>query len=273
MNSIVSKIYIPSNDVFGLPQEYKGIKFYPIKVKEVEMKGKLYDLFFHPKNYIPDRAILRMSYIKFLIFVVQESMRASDPNTDVVTSLIDFLSSITHEKKVDLRYFEYPESNDPFERISLHLFIDGIEFSEQEFDNIREIVLEQNGSSIDWVEGYNPDLEKKLEFLNRNTLDTDFKDEIYSFCSLTNLSEIEVGEKTLFQFKARMEREVLIKDYNLFKPKEITGQISSKSGEELFKHYLSHIPKQSRYGTILIDEKKFLQDSGLENADADGNIS
>jgi hypothetical protein len=133
--------------------------------------------------------------------------------------------------------------------------------------------LEQNGSSIEYVESYQPSLEKKLEFMNRGNSDVDFKDEISSFCALTGLPEVDVGEKTLYQFKSRVEREMLLKDYELFKPLEFSGQISSKNKEELFKHYMSHIPKQTRYGSILIEKTKYLEQSGLGNTNADGNIS
>lgn len=282
MNSQISKIYRQTNDIFGLPQEYKGIKFYPIKIKEVDLKEKLYLLFFHPKNYIPQREIIRMSYLKFLLFVVQEAWRVENPDIDVADDLIEFLYRITKiektidnkgNKNISIERKLCPENEDVFDQIMLRLNIDGVEFSEQEFDNIREILLEQNGSSIEWVESYQPSLEKKLEFVNRSFSDTDFKDEFYSFCVLTGLLEEQAKERTLYQFKARLEREMLVKDYTIFKPKEITGQIKSKSGEELYKHYLSHIEKHGRYSSILVDKDKFIEDSGIGKVSIDGKIS
>lgn len=272
MNNVVESIYDETKDIFGLPQTYKNIEFYPVKINEIEMKKILYRLFFQPKNYIPDKQILKMSYIKFLFFIVQEICNHNDMNFDIEKELIKFLKHITHKEKIVYKIEDY-ESIDNFnDKFFINIVIDDVIFTEQDFENIREIILQQNGSSIEYVEGYLPDLEKKLEFLNKTTSDLDFKDEMYIFCALTGLSEEQAGEKTIYQFKNRLEREVLLKEYELFKPLEVSGQITSKNKEELFKHYLSHITQKNRYGSILIEKEKFLSDSGLDGANEDGNI-
>jgi|GEM_PF-3451778 hypothetical protein len=266
MNSIVQQSYNPDNDIWGLPQEYKGVKFYPIKIKETKYKKLFYKLFCQPKSYIADRDILRMSYLKFLLYAVH-----IDPD-----ELLDFLYHIT---QIEAPYTEWtdkdpihyaqekiPEAKEEIDRYALFVYINNIIFTEQDFDNIREIILEQNSMSIEYVESYNPDLEKKLDFMQSGDLDMDLKDEIFSFCALTKLSEIEAGEKTLFQFRARFEREIMFKEYSLFKPLEVSGQITAKNKkDELFKHYLRHIGKAGRYDSIFVNKDKFLADSGLSN--------
>jgi len=272
MNSQVKSIYKEINDILGLPQIYKGVKFYPLKVGDIDYKDSLYRLFFYPKNYIPDRDILKASYIKYLLYVVQESLKIREPDIDLYKELIKFLCYITktEETNIQLMFKEHPESKNIFDKVSLHLFINKIEFSEQDFDNIREIVLEQNGSSIEWVESYTPDLEEKLIFMQRGIEEHSLKDSIYAFCCITNLSEEEVCNKTLFQFNSRLEREIILKDYNLFKPLEVTGQLSSKNKEEIFKHYLTHIPKRERYDNVLISLNKFIENNSLNNSEEGG---
>jgi len=266
MNPNLVKKYKIINDIRGDPQEYKGIKLYPIKIGDIELKEKFYRLMFHPKMYIQQREILRMSYLKFLIFVVQENIKNVYEDVDLLNDLIEFLSKITGKDNVAFKIFEHPEEIDPFDKISIHIDIDGIEISEFDFDDIRAIVLEQNGFNLEYIESYDPSLEDKLAFMRRGQEETDLKDEIYSFCAITNLSEIEACDKTLFQFKSRLEREMVMKDYQSFKPLEVSGQISSKDkSEELFKHYLSHIPRQTRYGSILVDKDKFLDESGMSD--------
>jgi len=273
MNSVVEKIYDITKDVYGQPQTYKGIDFFPIKVKDVETKQLLYKLFFHPKNYIPDKVILKMSYLKFILYIVNEWYRGTDLEMDVQSDLIKFLNNITQKNDVLYKSKVIDNGSDIFNNVEVKIVIGGVEFSEQEFDNIREIVLEQSGYSLSYIEEYNPELEKRMEFFNRNVSNTDYKDEIYSFCALTGMSEDEVGEKTLYQFKSRFEREILVKEYELFKPLEVSGQVSSKSGKEIFKHYLSHISKGGRYSAILIDKDQFLEESGLGKTNSDGNIN
>lgn len=263
MNSFVEKIYDKNKDVFGLPQSYKGIKFFPIKMKDIVTKSMFYQLLFHPKNYIPDREIIKMSYLKFLMFVIHQNYKAIDPTIDTRENLLTLLKNIT---KIDKVKYQLDDKK-------INIVIGETIFDEYEFENVRAIILEQNGSSVEYIEEYNPDLEKKMSFMNRSLQDVDNKDEMYSFCALTKMSEEEAGERTLYQFKCRFEREMLVKEYDLFKPLEVSGQISSKSGREIFKHYLSHIPHSGRYSSILIDKDQFMEDSGLGKANADGNIN
>lgn len=263
MNSFVENIYDRNKDVFGLPQSYKGIDFFPIKMKDIEAKTMFYQLLFHPKNYIPDKEIIKMSYLKFLMFIIYQNYKSIDPTIDARKNLLALLKSIT---KID--NVKYKLGNE-----DISIIIGESIFNEYEFDNVRAIILEQNGSSIEYIEEYNPELEKKMSFMNRSLQDVDGKDELYSFCALTKMSEEEAGERTLYQFKCRFEREMLMKEYDLFKPLEISGQISSKSGREIFKHYLSHISHSGRYSSILIDKDQFMEDSGLGKANADGNIN
>jgi hypothetical protein len=260
MNNFVANIYQPDKDIFGEPQQYKGVKFYPIKIKQTKLKKLLYKLFFQPKNYIPQREILKMSYFKFLVYVIQGNLEEN-----ITNDLIEFISIITKvdKEKISIKTTEHPENIELFDKIMLHLYVDGIEFNELEFDNLREILIEQNGSSIEWVESFDKTLEQKMDFINRGNINIDLKDEIFSFCAITKISEIEAGEKTLYQFKNRLEREMMMKDYDNFKVAELTGEVKSKSGAEIFKHYLSHIPKTNRYDTILINENTFLEQSGF----------
>lgn len=270
MNNNLQKNYKLINDILGLPQEYKGVNLYPIKIGETDYNNSLHRLFFWPKNYIPDVAIIKTSYIKYLLFPVQLSLKEKEPETDLEKEFIDFMSHITHveSSKIHFSHKDFPEGKSIYDKFILYLFIDGIQFTEQDIDSIREIILEQNGSSIEWVEDYKPDLEEKLSFMQRDK-DNDLKDIIYTFCCLTNMSEEEACNKTIFQFNSRLEREIMVKNYHAFKPLEVSGQISSKNkSEEIVKNYLSHIPKQGRYDSILVDMNKFMEDSGLNNSES-----
>jgi hypothetical protein len=270
MNNNLQKNYKQINDILGLPQEYNGIKFYPIKVGEIDYKISLYHLFHWPKNYVPDVDIIKMSYIKYLMYAIEPSLKEKEPDVDIEKEFINFISHITHlePSKVSFGSKENPTSRGNFDKYLIYLFIDGIQFSELDIDNIREIILEQNGSSIEWIEDYKPDLEERLNVFNSGN-NIDLKDTIYSFCALTNLSEKEACEKTLFQFSARLEREMRLKDYQAFKPLEISGQVTAKNKkDEIFQHYLSHIPTKGRYDDILLNLNDFMEDSGLNNPES-----
>lgn len=282
MNANLAKNYKQINDILGLPQEYKGIKFYPLKIKDVEYKQKMYNLFAMPKNYIPNVSIIKASYIKFLLRVIRQQLLEADPEHDLIIDLVDFLCFVTHLDcptneeilhgigSVHLKTtHDFPDKMGDIQEYGFHLFINDKEFSEQDFDDIREIILEQNDSSVEWVEEYKPDLEEKINFMKRNEPEISLKDIIYIFCCLTGESEQEVSEKTLFQFNARLEREMMVKNFLAFKPLESAGFISSKNkGEELFKHYFSHIERGGRYDSILVNLNKFMENSGLSDEES-----
>ena len=61
MNENVRAIYNPSSDIWGLPQTYKTIKFYPIKVHDQDKQDLFYRIFAQPKSYINKKEIVKLS--------------------------------------------------------------------------------------------------------------------------------------------------------------------------------------------------------------------
>lgn len=260
MNDIVRSLYKEENDVWGLPQEYRGVKIYPLKVGDVRYKQLFMQIFGMPKNHIADKNILKMSYLKFLLVVIQASVNYE--GTEVSDWIISFLSYVT-KSDIKILWKEDSSIQDPIFRISFVVDIGGIQLSEYDFDNIREIVLEQNGTGIDYVESYNPQLEEKLSFM-RKEQSLSLKDEVFSFCALSHIPITEVRDYTLFQFQEHFKRLMLLQEYAMYKPLEASGFIKLKSGE--IKHYLSSIKKQKRYDGILLEKNSFMNSSDVFKA-------
>ena len=72
MNEELRQSYIASNDVFGLPQVYKGLEFHPIKIKDMQYLNSFYSLFAYPKNYVADKDVIKMSYLRFIIAISED---------------------------------------------------------------------------------------------------------------------------------------------------------------------------------------------------------
>jgi hypothetical protein len=256
MNEYVSKIYNTQNDIWGLPQEYKGIKIYPLKIKDIKFQDYFYKTLAYPKNYIPDKKIIKMSYLKYLIMVVRQVIKN---DIDVGDALLDLLKHTM--QKEDISYeVGYKKDGEDFDAIDLQIIVGDIVLSENEFNDIREIILEQNGLSIEYIEEFNPELEERMSIFNKST-DINMVDEIFTFATLMNKTIFEIENYTLYQFKMHMEKLIIMKDFDMFKPLEISGQIKLKSGE--IKHYLFHSKKASRYGSILVDREEFVKNNEL----------
>lgn len=254
MNETVSKIYRSENDIFGIPQTYKGVDFYPILIKDLKYQDLFYKIFAHPKSYIANVDVLKASYLKFLVYVLYQQFGPT--GQEVVVQLEDILRYITKQEKVEV-LFKQNDGRSGLESVDLMVRINEVGFSELEFDDIREIVLEQNNLSIEYVESYNPELEAHLEFINRNMGELSFQDQVFTFCVIMKIGLDEVRKYSLFQFSNLMEKLLTLKEYDLYKPLLVSGQITLKSGD--IKHYLYHSTKSGRYDAIFINKDAFME--------------
>lgn len=269
MDNQLKKVYIKENDFWGLPQTFKSIKFYPLKLKDVEAINLFYKIFQYPKNYIADKKILKLSYLKYLTYVVQYSVNSG--GKEISNGLLKYLKMCTKQENVEYIYDTSNFDGENLDGLIMRIKIGEQEFNETDFDIIRGIILEQNGLSIDYVESFNPELEEFLAYTGGELKDTDFEDQVFTFASLMNKTVNEVGEYTLYQFKKHFSRLVHILDYQLYSPLEISGQIKSKSGGKIVKHYMIHLPEQKRYDSVLISQDVFLTENP-DFPDEHGNI-
>ena len=285
MNTTLSKSYIPENDLWGLPQTYKNLSLYPIKISETRIKNLFYSLFLYPKHHIPDIKIMHMSYLKYILFVVQNSLDITREKISIEKEIIEFLKHVTKRENVEFSYNKnFTDIDDLIIKIIFfHMELDGDgkeiriidqEFLESDFDNIREIVLQQNGCSIEYVLEYDPSLEENLDFLYSDTRNLTFTDNLVAFASKMKvlLNNDQLKEYTLHQFQMHFRSLNAVEQYELFKPLEISGQISAKSGGELIKNYLISLGQRGRYDDLYLNPDHYLESSGLADLEENKNL-
>jgi len=251
MKDKLRKNYKPQNDICGYPQKYKTLDLHPLMLRDFDMQDIFYKVFAYPKNYVPNIEVIKMSYMKYIFFIVQSNVNKD--GHEMMDWTIEILKYIT-KKDVGL---EVQTSDDikTFDDLNIRIKIGEEYFTENDFENIREVVLEQNGLSIEYVEAYNVELEQKLAFVNRSELD--LSDEVSIFCSMSNFSMVEIMDKyTLYQFKEHFERKCILENFNMYKPLEVSGQIKLKNGE--IDHYFYHSKRKGRYDSILISKDEFV---------------
>jgi len=250
MNDSIRSIYREECDIWGYPQEYKGLKIYPIKIKDIEIQNLFYRNFAYPKNYIPDKNILKMSYLKFLLYIVQRGVDAEDKGKE----LLKLLKYLFREDDIEFNYKEIKDSDD----FDIVIKTGDVSITESDFEDIRAISLEQNGLSLEYVESYNPELEDKLAFINKDAPNVNFADEVFTFCSMMKKTLPEIENYTIYQFRNQMEKLITLHDYDVYRPLEVSGQISIKGGQ--IKHYLYNSKKSSgRYDSVLISKDEFVK--------------
>jgi len=251
MNEDLSKSYISSNDVFGLSQIYKGLEFYPVKIKDMKYFSAFYNIFTYPKNFVADKDVIKMSYLRFIIAISADK----DIRDKTIEDIEDFFKYVTKRQKVKIET-HIIDSGKPYsgENSMVYLIIDDVEINEWEFEELREIILEQNGSSIEYVNQYHPELEQKL-IRSHGRSDIDFADQIFTLSILLRKNPEEIGEYTIYQLQNIFDRMITLKQFDLYQPLIASGEIKMKGGE--LKHYLYHRGKKGRYDDILIASETF----------------
>ena len=270
MDDKIKKLYDERNDLWGFPQTYKGVQFYPILLKDTQVQKLFYHIFQYPKSYIPNKKILKMSYLKYLLYAIEYSI---EPKGDAIRKgLTEILKYSTKKEKVEFKFtrLDIPGDDiDDIDRLSITLHIGDVHFTEQDFDIIREIILKQNGMSVEYVEEFNVELEERLKFSGNDLGDVSFEEQIVTFCCLLRCTVHDILDYTIYQFKIHFERLMMLANYELYAPLETSGAISTKTGEKITTHFMMHIGKKGRYSSILIPADKFLEEHPFI-ADASG---
>ncbi len=269
-NNLIN-FYKEDNDIWGKPQNYRGVDFYPITVSDTRARELFYEYICMPKNHFTDIHIIKMSYLKFILFFVALKRTMNSGKTDdisffnnigvVLKEFQEFLSLITHNKDVTIDCgwnFDVEKIREQ----KIIIKVGSINFSESDFEIIREMILVQNGMTLKSIEEYNPELEAKLSIKNKMNGEVTFADNIFVFCSLLKKIPAEIENCTLYQLKRQLARLNRIQEYELYKPLEVSGQISFKNGDTI-KDYMHVEESTGRYDSIRINKEDFIKNNSM----------
>lgn len=267
ISDICQPFYNTNNDIWGKPQNYNGLKLYPINLCDIETISNMNYLLSHNPKNIQDREIRGVSYLKYITQVFPIIVHRENENININEIFINFLEKIT-QLKVELKlipmpHIKYIQDVQKLKDFYLQIIFKDNEkefvFMESDFEIIREMILIQNGTSLDYIESYDPILEENLDFINREFKDITFEEQLFSFCSYLKCP-VNIFEKyTWYQFKKHFSRMEIMLDYEIYKPLIESGQIELKRGK--LKHWLEHIQYQGRYESILIGKDNFVQNN------------
>lgn len=256
-------IYNDIPDIFSEPQEYKGIKFYPIRIREYRWLEKMYSLLGYPKTFISsnDPNLYKMSYLKFLIFAVpQADLKMKDVST--AKELMDFLRFITRTDNISMDFSGKNTNN--FNMMDYKIIIDGVSFSAGEFDDIREIILRQNGTSTKYIEEYDSKFEEKLLWFHRKAGQYNFKEKIFTFAAILGRPISEIGNITIYEMENLFESSV-----NLLSYSRQTIPLTSVGKDYKFISYMANLKDKGRYDDILISVEKFKKEATYFKSEKD----
>jgi hypothetical protein len=286
VSSLFEKYYDAEKNIWGEPQVFKNVQFYPLMIYQQKEYDSLYRLLTVCKEQIRNVDIAKMSYLKFLICILPQLY-----SSNTAQELINFLKIITRCNSIKLldnqnnkdkeaisdflflltgKISEDDEAHyefyaiDQLKKIKFYIKIDDIQFSEQDFEVIREIIIKQHNLDLDYIKQYDPTLEENLKVLYKSDSAT-FEEQIFSLSALMKLPFYEIKNRyTIYQFYKTIERLKIAEDYQILKGLESAGFVKFKKGD--IPHWLSHVPRKGRYDDLLVKKEAFVKENDIFKA-------
>ena len=244
-------------DFQKLPQEYKGIKFYPLLITDENIFNEVMQTICVPKSYIKtEPIIMKMSYLKFICLILKKK-----------NSIQKILSYITRYENIRLQISLRKGANQNnlrYEDMNISLFINDVCFNEAEFDTIREIILRQNYYSTAYVEEYDPELEELLSIKHKFTGEgNSFEDKKFVLCALMNKMPEEISNLSYYQFYKLYYITTMKMKTQIYQGWISSGFISFEKGKT-FTTYLDPMPNRGgRYDDIKMSKQDFFDKVGM----------
>lgn len=139
---------------FDDPIDYKGLLLYPVSIRKINKFLQSSSVLRIQKEYIPDKEIIKMSYLKFLMTNIDKEKEEYSESLTFDLLALCFMICMRIEE-ISIRLFIDEDGK-------TKLILNGVEIDENEFDYLRKLILYQNLPNYD-DELMNPDLKNDLE--------------------------------------------------------------------------------------------------------------
>lgn len=237
---------------FDLPVEYKGLKIYPISIKDFNKLYYYSECFTVEKNRSRDIKIISMSELSFLYY--------STINTPEKTPYLFFLDRILGmsikednsfyipEKSID-RY-KMDDKGNPF------FSIGGVDFYNDDYMNIRNIICEQNMIELP-DPNMSTEVRESLEFAKRykqklsGSKPGTMEDSIVALATVTGWSLEYIYSLSIRKFTKSIERFDAYITYKIYLSAILSGFREFKDTSSL-KHWLADL-STDKYADVKVD--------------------
>lgn len=139
---------------FDDPIDYKGLLLYPVSIRKINKFLQSSSVLRIQKEYIPDKEIIKMSYLKFLMTNIDKEKEEYGESLTFDLLALCFMICMRIEE-ISIRLFVDEDGK-------AKLILNDVEINENDFDYLRKLILYQNLPNYD-DELMNPDLKNDLE--------------------------------------------------------------------------------------------------------------
>lgn len=221
--------------IYDEPVGYKKLKLYPVKIRKYLYFQYLVEAITRDKNSIPDVKIISMPYLDYLFYTNEEG------KNDNIGKL-DGLLRICLGKEDDLEFtirYAFDEKN------KAYFEIDGEQYYGQDFDEIKQIICEQNLVELP-DEKIQKEIREKMEEAKRIRAKANgikmasFEDQMVALMIATSLSLEDVYNLTVRKFNKAIQRLDAKLHYEIYLAASMSGMVEFKD-KSFIKHWLSEL--------------------------------
>lgn len=235
--------------IYNLPVKYnETITLYPITMNDIILFQSLSRSITVRKNSIfHEKNIIKMTYLDFLIYCIDNIELEIQYH---IEGLSNYLISAYQLICLCCKNSEVSIDN------CLRLCINGQIITPQIFDDLRRIIIIQNGIDFDIDEFLNSDTEQRLleakKAQHKNDDKVDIEDYIDSLVIAMGTTEERIMNMTIRKFWRYIKRYQFREGYTIAKTGECSGMVSFK---EPIKYWMASLDEDDKYKDIKVDEE------------------
>lgn len=236
--------------MYNKPIIYNGITIYPVTMNDIIIFQFLESSIILRKNSIfREKKIIKMSYLDFLLFSFKNEELELQYKIPGLSQYYCYAIELLRLccKDSEIRIVEKTGK----------IKIDGKILTSQEFDDIRKIIIIQNGIDFDIDEFINYDTEQSLlnaqKKLNNNDEQISIEDYVDSLVIVMHVTEKFVMNMTIRKFWRYIKRYNLHESYTIRKTGECSGFVKFN---EPVKHWMGSIDDNDKYENLKADENE-----------------
>lgn len=232
--------------IYSKPYQYGKIVLYPVSMEQViEFMYLKESIIIRKDSTFRDKNIIKMTYLEFLIYCylhpeVDEKYKIKGLHNYFLFA-IELLQIVCRDQE--------------FRLIDDALYINGENVTPEVFDDLRRIIIIQNGIDFNIDEFIHFDTEQALKkaqnSINKNDDKADIEDYIDSLCVALGYSEEQVMKMSIRKFWRYIKRYNLHENYTICKTGEQSGMVKYK---EPIKFWISSIDEEDQYKEVKANE-------------------
>lgn len=248
---------LQSNLLYDTPFHYTDdnhtfdLVLYPVTMEHI-LEFSIYkqSILVRKNSTFPIKKIIKMSYLEFLYFTFNNTEFAKEQKMPLLPSYYVFA--------FQLLKLVFRDSNVEINMSEGGFRIDDVILTNEQFDDVRRIIILQNGIDFDIDEFIHYDTEQEL-IRAQNSISKDnstIEDYIDSVCVALNRQECEVKNMTIRKFWRYVKR---ISKYDMFKAMksaESTGMVKFK---EPVQYWMSNIEEEDKFQDVKTDTQTLKQ--------------